>query len=215
MLPIFHIIVLSIIQGLTEFLPISSSAHLIVLPPLLGWADQGLDLDIAVHVGSLAAVMVYFYRDVGNMLIGTGHLLTLKNSTERQDIINLVIATIPVVIVGGIASYIGIDSFRTMMVIGAASIFFGVVLYFADTLMPEKRDLNTMTPVRALLVGIAQSFSIVPGTSRAGSCITALRVLGFTRTGAAKYSCFMSIPTIFAAGTLLVGKYIKMGSIDL
>ena len=215
MIPILQIIILALVQGITEFLPISSSAHLILLPKVAGWQDQGLSIDVAVHFGTLCAVMLYFRQDVIDITTGGLRLIQGKMSGGGDLFLKLVVATIPVVIIGFLVCDLEDGLLRKVEIIGWTSLIFGLVLYVIDTAAPIKRSLKEMTYGKSLLIGLAQTCALIPGTSRAGACITALRLLGFTRTEAARYSCLMSMPTIFAAATLIGYKLLKAGNIDL
>ena len=199
-----QIVVLGAVQGITEFLPISSSAHLAVVPRLTGWPDQGLTIDVAVHVGTLGAVVVYFRRDVGAMLGGLWTAASRRDENAGARMAGwLAVATVPIVIVGGAMHLLGAaDVLRRVDVIGATMIGFGIVLFLADRIGMTVRRLEHMGAGGALLIGLAQVLALVPGTSRAGITITAARLLGFERRDAARFSLLLSIPTIGAAGLL-------------
>ncbi len=194
-----HLIILGLIQGLTEFLPVSSSAHLILLPALTGWNDQGLVYDIAVHGGSLGAVIIYFRKDI--VVILNGWLATFsKNSTEKDYLFwYLMLATIPVGLAGLLLHDFVATSLRSPAVIATASIFFGLVLWWADkygTRLRVKAEINWRD---ALIVGLAQALAIIPGTSRSGITITAGLMLGMDRQSASRFSFLLAIPVIFLA----------------
>ena len=199
---LLHIVVLALVQGITEFLPISSSAHLILVPKLTGWPDQGLTMDVAVHVGTLGAVVAYLWRDMVRILAGLGRISRRRPNPGARLLGLIVVATIPVVIVGYLVNeYVG-DALRSIQVIAWSSLVFGVMLYAVDRMSMKVRRLDHMTLGGALFIGLAQVLAFVPGTSRAGITITAARVLGFERRDAARFSMLLSIPTILAAGTL-------------
>jgi undecaprenyl-diphosphatase len=202
---LFHLFIVAVIQGLTEFLPISSSGHLILLPELTGMADQGQVIDVAVHVGTLGAVVLYFWRDVRAAAIGLGHLATARRNTgEARLALGLILATIPVILFGLALKLTGLDdSLRSMTVIGWTMLGFGLVLYWADQKGEEVLDAKTWTPRHALIMGLWQAIALIPGTSRSGITITAARYLGYERHDAARLSMLMSIPTILASGVLL------------
>lgn len=204
-MPILHLLLLAGIQGLTEFLPVSSSAHLILLPNLTGLADQGLALDVAVHVGTLAAVIVYFRRDVGAALSGLGALAAGRVSApEARLALNLAVATVPVVLAGLAVKLAGLDqALRSIAVIGWATLVFALLLYWADRTGAEAREARDWTLRDALVMGLWQAAALIPGTSRSGITITAARRLGYRRADAARLSMLMSIPTIAASGVLL------------
>lgn len=200
----FHIIILALIQGITEFLPISSSGHLILLPQLTPLADQGAALDVAVHLGTLVAVVVYFRTDVARLATGFVDLCRGRlNNANAFLALAMVIATLPVIALGLMLKVTGlIDAMRSITVIGWAMLGFGVLLYWADQKHPEDREAGGWTLKHAFQMGFWQAIALIPGTSRAGICITGARMLGYKREDAAKLSMLMSIPTILAAGVL-------------
>ena len=198
-----HILILALVQGITEFLPISSSGHLILTSQVMGWPDQGLIIDIAVHVGTLLAVMLYFWRDMVCVVIGVGQLAVFRTGVEARLALNLIIATIPVVIVGFLAkSYIE-TYLRSAEVIAWTTLVFGVVLWLADRFGLTIRRIEHLGVFNALFLGVAQVLALVPGTSRSGITITAARILGMERSEAARFSMLMSVPTIVGAGLLI------------
>lgn len=186
----FEAIILALIQGLTEFLPISSSAHLILPSQLLGWQDQGLAFDVAVHVGTLAAVVFYYRQQVAELAIGwlgTFH----GNYTPASRLAWFIIwATVP----AGLAGLFGGDLLenygRSALVIATTTIVFGLLLWYADRRASEKAALASLTLRQAMFIGIAQAIALIPGTSRSGITITAGLLLGLTRTDAARFSFF-------------------------
>lgn len=204
-MPIFHLLLIAVIQGVTEFLPVSSSGHLILLPSLTGLQDQGQVIDVAVHVGTLFAVMLYFRRDVGLAAAGIPRLLIGRIDTPGARLAFLLaMATIPVVLFGLVLKLTGLDdAMRSIAVIGWAMLGFGLVLYWAD----QKGDSAKTTPdwslKDALIMGLWQALALIPGTSRSGAAISGARALGYGREDAAKLSMLMSIPTIIASGALL------------
>jgi undecaprenyl-diphosphatase len=202
---LFQLLLVAIIQGLTEFLPVSSSGHLILLPFVTGGPDQGLAIDVAVHVGTLLAVILYFRAEVTEATIGLGRLFRGKVDTRgAHTALLLIIATIPVLIVGLIFKLLGIDEMlRSVAVIGWTMLIFGLVLYWADKTGAETRTAKDWMIKDAVWMGLAQAVALIPGTSRSGITITAARKLGYDRTGAATLSMLMSIPTILASGALL------------
>lgn len=210
MIPFIHILILALIQGITEFLPISSTAHLIILPKLVGWNEQGIELDIAMHIGSLAAVMLYFWRDVMSMLTGGINVLRGKRGYDADLFWQMVIATIPVVALGALASYLGTDHLRQIWVMAWASIIFGILLFIVDKYAKNNKPITKITKSHAFLVGLTQACAVVPGVSRSGASVTALRAMGIERAEAAKYSCLLSIPTIFASGTFMIMQIMKL-----
>jgi undecaprenyl-diphosphatase len=205
---LMQLIILALVQGITEFLPISSSGHLVLVPVLTGWADQGLMMDVAMHVGTLAAVLLYFRQEAkGLTLAGLGSIgitparRAVEGTLYMKLFWGLVIGTIPMVIVGGLMVATGLnDQIRTAEVIAATSIIFGLLLYIADKKGATEKTLERMAIKPALIIGVAQVFALIPGTSRAGVTMTAARYLGFGRLEAARWSMLMSIPAIVASG---------------
>ncbi|KAF0675911.1 undecaprenyl-diphosphate phosphatase [Profundibacterium mesophilum] len=202
---LLHLLLVALIQGLTEFLPVSSSGHLILLPMLSGLADQGQTIDVAVHVGTLGAVIVYFRREVAEALAGIASLL--RGQLDRREARlagGLVVATIPVILAGFALHATGLDdAMRSVAVIGWTMIVFGIVLYWTDQKGPERRETRDWTLRHALVMGLWQAVALIPGTSRSGITISAGRYLGYAREDAARLSMLMSIPTIMASGALL------------
>ena len=197
---LIQLAVIALIQGITEFLPISSSGHLVLIPSLTGWQDQGLVIDVAVHVGTLGAVMTYLWRDIWMMLRGIVRPGNIRRNPGLRLIAQLTVATVPLVIAGALVyRYMG-DSLRSAAVVGWATLGFGVLLYLADRYTVTINRIEHMTWGRALTIGVAQVFALIPGASRAGTTITMARWLGFERTEAARFSMLLSIPAILAAG---------------
>lgn len=202
---VFNLLLVAIIQGVTEFLPVSSSGHLILLPALSGLADQGQIIDVAAHVGTLCAVVLYFRNDVAMAFGGTLRLLRGKIDTQGAFLaVCLLIATVPVVLLGLLLKLTGLsDAMRGVAVIGWTMIIFGIVLYWADQTGPVTKTAARWTMKDALVMGLWQAIALIPGTSRSGITITAGRMLGYNRTDAARLSMLMSIPTIIASASLL------------
>ncbi|MBI1494795.1 undecaprenyl-diphosphate phosphatase [Halocynthiibacter styelae] len=202
---LFHLFLVAIIQGLTEFLPVSSSGHLILLPVLTGAEDQGQVIDVAVHLGTLIAVVIFFWREVSEAALGLPRLATGKADTPGSKLaLLLIIATIPAIIFGLMLKLTGLDDMmRSIKVIGFTMIGFGIVLYIADQKGPTKRNAASWGLRDAIVMGLWQAVALIPGTSRSGATITGARSLGFNREDAARLSMLMSIPTILAAGGLL------------
>ncbi|MFV0243892.1 MAG: undecaprenyl-diphosphate phosphatase [Qingshengfaniella sp.] len=202
---LLHLFLVAIIQGVTEFLPISSSGHLILLPNLTGMTDQGLTVDVAVHVGTLFAVVLYFWSDVRAAVAGTPRMLRGKLDTPGARLAFLLaIATVPVVIAGGLIELMGWDQYlRSTALIGWTMLIFGLVLYWADQKSPTTRQAEDWTTRDAIIIGLWQVIALIPGTSRSGITITGGRRLGYSREAAAKLAMLMSIPTIAMAGLLL------------
>jgi undecaprenyl-diphosphatase len=199
-------LVLGILQGLAEFLPISSSAHLTLAPWLFGWPDPGLAFDVALHVGTLVAVLWFFRSQWISLFAAAVRLLRQgkPKTEEERRVIHLIIATIPGAIAGLALEKYADTAFRDPRLIAAVLIIMGVVLWVVDRVVARDRPLGTMRWTDALLIGLAQMFAIVPGVSRSGSTITAGRALRLTREGAAVFSFLMSMPIIAAAAILKV-----------
>ena len=195
-----EVLVLALLQGATEFLPISSSAHLILAPALLGWEDQGHAFDVAVHVGTLLAMLGYFRRDLGAMLHATMAWEAPESQSARYLVAWLVVATIPIVIVGATMFSLVSTDLREARLIAWTTLGFGVLLWVADA---QGRRVRTEEQLRwsdAVWIGSAQCLALVPGVSRAGIVMTAALALGLRRTAAARVAFLLAIPTIAAAG---------------
>ncbi|MBN9888656.1 undecaprenyl-diphosphate phosphatase [Salipiger abyssi] len=210
-MPMLQLILLALIQGITEFLPISSSGHLILLPNLSGMADQGQAIDVAVHVGTLAAVVLYFRADVKVAALGTLDLLRGRRDTPGARLaLGLAIATVPVVLCGLALKLTGLDeALRSVAVIGWTMLGFGIVLYWADQTGGTDKVEADWGVWDALKMGLWQAVALIPGTSRSGITITGARFMGYNRHDAAKISMLMSIPTILASGVLLGAEVIS------
>lgn len=211
-MPIIQLVVLAIIQGITEFLPVSSSAHLILAPLAVeSWGDQGPLIDIAAHVGSLVAVLFYFKAETFMLVRGGVDTLRWRESEDRKLFLFIAAATIPIIAVAAMFVLFDLtDALRSPQVIGAASIVFGVLLWHGDRAPATKEGLSRITWREALTIGAAQAFAIIPGASRSGVTMTAARYLGWTRAEAARFSMLLAIPTIAAfglfAGLELIGE---------
>jgi undecaprenyl-diphosphatase len=215
---LLQIKVLALVQGITEFLPISSSAHLILVPVFTGWHDQGLLIDVAVHIGTLGAVMGYFSRDIAAMFRGlTGEWDTgLLAQPGRYLLALITLGTVPVVIAGAIIVLADVAVLlRNAALIGWTTLIFGILLYVADRWSPRTRRMDGLTFSGALFIGIAQALALIPGTSRSGITMTAARVLGFERTDAAHFSMLLAIPATAAAGTVGVVQIYRFGDLGL
>ncbi|WP_424941479.1 undecaprenyl-diphosphate phosphatase [Aliiroseovarius sp. S253] len=200
-----HILLVAIIQGITEFLPVSSSGHLVLVPHLTGLPDQGLAIDVAVHIGTLGAVMLYFWRDVQIGLAGIPRMLTGRIDTPGAKLaFLLLIATIPAVILGLIFKMTGFsDQLRSIKVIAWTMILFGLVLYWVDQKGGVQKSADDWSLRDAVIMGLWQALALIPGTSRSGATISGARALGYERSDGAKLAMLMSIPTIIASGVLL------------
>lgn len=197
---LIQIVVLALIQGLTEFLPVSSSAHLILGGQAFGWADQGLVFDVATHLGTLLAVLVYFRSDLAGMAVAC---VAPKDPSGRQQRLMagyLAVASFFTLAIG-LAFHEFVETYlRDIRIIAWSTIGFGLVLWWADAAGSKKKDLQEMTLKSALLIGLAQVLALIPGASRSGVTITAGRFLGFTPDAAARFSFLLAIPVIAAAG---------------
>ncbi len=197
-----QIFFLSLIQGFTEFLPISSSAHLILVPNLLGWDDQGLAFDVALHVGSLLAVLYYFKSEIITIIKDILSSIKLrKNIGESMLGWAVLVGTIPVGLAGLSFNDFISDNLRSPLVIASTTIIFGLALFFSDRKVGLKSE-SSITLKTSVLIGIAQAVALIPGTSRSGITITAALFLGFSRVASARFSFLLSIPVIVLAGGL-------------
>ena len=207
-----QIIVLAIVQGITEFLPISSSGHLALIPALTGWPDQGQVTDVMVHIGSLFAVIVYFWRDVLKLIGGGLDLLRLRMNDNSRMALYIIVATIPAVAFGLFLKKSGLgDELRSVEVIAWNAIIFGVLMYVADFIGKQTKIMEDMKMSPAVVIGFAQALALVPGTSRSGITMTAARFMGFSRPEAARFSFLLGIPAIAGAGAFVTLDAIESG----
>lgn len=199
----WHVVALALVQGLTEFLPISSSAHLILLPYLAHWPDQGITFDVAVHVGTLAAVTIYFRNDLVKII---GDWITSirqrRQIGESRMVWFILAATFPAAAGGLLLELTAPGGLRSPLLIAATTIGFGLLLWWADASGGQQRNERDLGWRDAMLIGLAQALALVPGTSRSGVTIMAGRFLGLNRPAAARFSFLLSIPVIFLAGGL-------------
>lgn len=213
---LLQVFLLSVLQGITEFLPVSSSGHLILFAKLTSFSDQGLALDVAVHVGSILAVMIYFSEDIWNIVKGlfkTYFIPNLSNPGARLFWL-IVIGTLPIVVVGFLLENAGMEWLRSTKIIGWTILGYGILLYIADKTGMTIRKIDHLTPIDALLIGCAQCLALIPGTSRSGITITMARFLGMERRDAAKFSMLLSIPAIIAAACLVAFEMYKTGNLS-
>jgi len=204
-----QVIILSIVQGLTEFLPISSSAHLVLVPKFIGWKDQGLAFDVATHVGTLLAVLFYFKYEIISLLRDLFRSIVKRQTVGESTLAwAVLLGTIPVGLVGLVFNGAIEQYMRSPQIIAYMTIFFGIVLYVADVRAGEK-ETSKITIGVALLVGIAQAFALIPGTSRSGVTMSAAMLLGFSRVASARFSFLLSIPVIVLAGGLKIIELIQ------
>jgi undecaprenyl-diphosphatase len=199
-LTLIQVVILAIVQGLTEFLPVSSSGHLVLVPYLFAWADQGLAFDVAVHFGSLAAVCIYFRKDMASILAGGMRLLGDNITTPESRLAQAIaLGTVPAALAGLLfASWIEAN-LRDPLVIVYTLSGFGILMAIADRVGRRERNISGVGFRDAVIIGFAQALSLVPGTSRSGVTITAARFLGFGRQDAARFSFLLSAPVIFLA----------------
>lgn len=197
-----HAIFLAVLQGLTEFLPVSSSAHLILVPKLLGWPDQGLAFDIAVHLGTLIAVVVFLRKDL-QAIIPAWFAGWRTRSWDAQGQLAwfIILATVPVAIFGYFGSTWIENDLRAPMVIAASTAIFALLLWWSDRgAQSNTKSLSSLSWKSAGMVGLAQAFALIPGTSRSGVTMTALLALGYDRVSAARFSFLLAVPTIILPG---------------
>jgi len=208
----FQAVVLALLQGFVEFLPISSSAHLVIPSLVLGWPDQGLAFDIAVHVGTLAAVVLYYRADLIRMAGSWfGSLAGAPANDDSRLVWYLAVATVPVIMVGFIAGDLIETSLRNLPVIATTTLVFGLLLGVADKRARTATGAASLTLVTALVIGLAQAVAPIPGVSRSGITITAALLLGMSRQAAARFSFLLSIPVIAGAGSLKTWDLVSSG----
>jgi undecaprenyl-diphosphatase len=201
-MPLYQAIILAVIQGLTEFLPVSSTAHLALVPQLFHWADPGLGFDVALHVGTLAAVLIYFFRDWVQVIangIGFQYRGARPDENSRALLWYLVVGTIPAGLAGLLFQKYAEHAWRSPYVIATTLIGVGILMYLADKTGEEKNGLNQMSWFDVIIVGVTQAFAIIPGVSRSGSTIAAARFRHFNREASARFSFLLSTPIIGAA----------------
>jgi len=205
-----QVIILSLIQGLTEFLPISSSGHLVLAPGFFGWDDQGLAFDVAVHLGTLFAVIWYFRADLGDMVTsGVGVMRGQPMDKSSRLLMWVIIGTIPAGLAGLLLSDWIEENLRSPLIIGITTIGFGLLLWLSDVFKKEHRTEDNLTVRDAVLIGLAQVLSLIPGTSRSGITMTAGLALGMGRKAAARFSFLLAIPIILLASALHIFKLLQ------
>lgn len=210
----FEAVILALVQGLTEFLPISSSAHLILPSQVLGWADQGLAFDVAVHVGTLLAIIIYFREEVVKLTVAWTKSISLQEQSADSKLAWLIVlATIPAGLSGFLFNDFISEHLRSTAVIAATTIIFGVVLLIADRKGSRSLRIENLNAKDALIVGVSQALALIPGTSRSGITMTAALLIGYSRDAAARFSFLLSIPLIAAAG-MLKGKELSESGTD-
>ena len=224
-MPLLHILILALVQGITEFLPISSSGHLVLAWEMFDLAEwqvpeqsqsDRLTVDIAVHVGTLAAVCLYFWRDLWQMVAGLARLLTGQGTPGARLALSVLIGTVPVVVVGFLFKDQITDSLHDdVRIVAWTTIGFGLLLFAADRLGMTVRRVEHITWAQALIIGLSQVLALIPGTSRSGVTMTAARFMGYERPEAARFSLLLSIPTILGAGTLAGLDLMAAGDVQL
>jgi undecaprenyl-diphosphatase len=215
-MPLYQVIIYAIVQGLTEFLPVSSSAHLEILPRLFGWVDPGLEFDIALHVGTLLAVVAYFFQDWVQIIahgfgIKAGSDLELERN--RKLLWLLAVGSIPVAIAGLIFKEKAENEWRNLFLIGAMLVIVGVVMWFAERYGKHARDLSGVAWIDSIVIGLSQALAVVPGTSRSGITIATGLFRNLDRAAAARFSFLLSTPAIAGAALLPLLKLRKTGGI--
>jgi len=207
MISTIQAIVLGIVQGLTEFLPVSSSAHLILVPWLLRWRDPGLAFDVVLHLGTLLALLAYYWRDWVDM----GMSLVDGRQMPRRLLFLLIVASVPGAIIGVLLEKQAETIFRSPVLIATTLALMGIALWAGDSIGSKKRKMEDITFVDALLIGLSQALAIIPGVSRSGATITTSRLLGIDRADAANFSFLMATPIIAGAGLLEARKLLHSG----
>ncbi len=207
-----YLFILSVVQGLTEFLPVSSSAHLALTPLFMDEVDQGILIDVALHVGTLCAILVYYWRDV--WAIGWD-ILRWKPTFHRNLGLYIGLATIPAIAMGLAVEHFFPDGIRSVAVIAATTVIFGALMGFADWKSPQVKEIKDITLKQALLIGCAQAIALIPGTSRSGITMTTARFLGYKRTDAARFSFLLGIPAMTAAGAMSFLEIFQSGKTGL
>ncbi len=213
---LLQIIVLAVVQGITEFLPISSQAHLILVDDFASWPDAGLQVRVAVHVGSLGAVVLYFRRDLWAIIKGMFLMMAGRVSDGSRMAVNLFVASVPVIGAGAAVVLLDVaDALQTPEVIAWTMLGFGILLWFADRVGMTVRRIEHMTGGAALMIGLAQILALIPGASRAGITMTAARMLGYERTEASRFSMLLALPVILAAGGWDAVSIYRAGNLQL
>ncbi len=211
----FQILVLALVQGLTEFLPVSSSAHLILVPILTGWEDQGLAFDVAVHVGTLSAVVIYFRKEIGRMTVSWVSSVMGKGLDADAKLAWAVLfGTIPVGLAGLLFKDLIEEHLRHPYVLASSTLVFALLLWWADAKARSHRDEYSINWLDVLFIGLAQALALIPGTSRSGATMTAALFLGLSRQAAARFSFLLSIPVIVLAGGLETLDYMESANIN-
>ena len=215
-MPFLHIFILSAIQGITEFLPISSSGHLQILPVLTNLEKQPLIIDISVHLGTLGGVIIFFYKDIIILIKSFPSLLQGRKTANSNTLIMIIIATFPITIVGGVVWVTDtVYLFRNIETIAWATLGFGLLLYISDRFFLTVRNIESINFFQAIIFGLAQVIAIIPGTSRSCIVITFARFFGYKRVDATKFAMLLSIPAILLPGVVSVIELIQSKNIQL
>jgi undecaprenyl-diphosphatase len=213
-MPLYQVLIYAIVQGITEFLPVSSSAHLELMPRLMGWIDPGLEFDIALHVGTLLAVVIYFFKD-WVQIIGQGFGLSIGTDEElrrnRMLLWLLAVGSIPIGIAGVTFNEKAEHEWRSQLLIGTMLVVIGVVMWIAERMGTHRRDISGIGWVDSIIIGAAQALAVVPGTSRSGITIAAGLFRNLDRQACARFSFLLATPTIAGAALLAVWKMRKTG----
>ena len=217
-----YYLLLALVQGITEFLPVSSSGHLVLVPSITNRSDHGVSIDVAAHIGTLIAVTIYVRSDLIKMTLALRNT-ALKSLRPNDNILidapslmmikMLIIATIPVIIAGFLVSLFEPDMLRLVQTVAISNIIFAIFLWHSDKTSPSEHTLSEMRLKQALFIGLVQMLALIPGTSRSGVTMTMARYLGFERLSAARFSLLLSIPVIIAAGCLQIVKLIRQEDI--
>jgi undecaprenyl-diphosphatase len=202
-----HAIILGIVQGLTEFLPVSSSAHLVIVPWLLRWKDPGLAFDIALHLGTLVALLIFYWRSWLNMAVS----LVSNDPSDRRLLLMLIVASVPGAIIGVLLEKQAENAFRSPWIIAIMLALMGFALWFFDRVGSQRRTMHEINLLDAILIGLSQAIEIIPGVSRSGATITMARILGVERADAANFSFLMATPIIAGAGLLEARRIFHIG----
>ena len=223
-MPLLHVVILAVVQGITEFLPISSSGHLVMTWEMFDRFDwqvpentqsERLILDVAVHVGTIFAVCLYFWRDIAQIAVGLARLLTGQMTPGARLAFHVILATIPLIVVGFLFKDAITEILRDVRIVAWATIGFALLLLIADRFGLTLRRVEHLGARGALFIGLAQVLALIPGTSRAGITMTAARFLGFERLEAARFSLLLAIPAILGAGTLAGLDLYESGNLHL
>ncbi len=211
-----QLIVVALVQGITEFLPVSSSGHLMLISSVTGWSDQGPVIDVAAHVGTLVAVLVYFWREVWDLMLGARDLMRGRGGPRVRLLLFVILGSLPLLGAGYAFHHYGWDNaVRGVEVVGWTTLVFGVLLFFGDRVGMTLRRMEHIAVADALIIGLAQILALIPGTSRSGITMTAARLMGFERREAARYSFLLAMPAIAGAGLLKGLQLYRTGDAEL